>query len=92
MQEEFILCAATMYNGQIVPGFRHGDCNRLLENLLNLSENELPGREYQGFLTSKGRFVNRKEAFLIAKDRNQIWHKLHDETLENILTSEDLYY
>lgn len=41
----------------------------------------------QGFVTSEGRFVNRKEAFLIADAAGQIKHK-HGES--NSLYSEDL--
>ncbi len=43
-------------------------------------------------MTSKGRYVDRIEAFKIAKERNQIFHTMYDDdATERILTSEDLY-
>jgi len=93
-QNEIILCAAVNYNDTIICGHRHSDCYKVLQDLLNLtSSDELPGREYQGFLTSKNRFVDRKEAWIIAKENNQI--KYGSEASENgedsILISENLY-
>lgn len=92
--KEKILCAAIDYNGTIICAYRHGDCYRILRNLDNsiLEENE-PGRDKQGFLTSYNRFVDRKEAWKIAKENNQIVFGL--EASENgddsILISENLY-
>ena len=90
-RKELILCAAVMYEGKIVSGRRHKDCYRLLEGLLGIDDVDI-GREAQGFLTSKGFFVNRKEGFKIAKDNDQIWHNMHDDRDEGELTSEDLYW
>ncbi len=93
-QKEFILCAAVNYKGIIVSGYRHGDCADVLKDLLSehIGFVDTPERKDQGFLTSHNRFVDRKEAFVIAKANNQIWHKLHDGVEEGQLTSEDLYY
>lgn len=44
----------------------------------------------QGFLTNKGRFVNRNEAMEIAKEQNQII-RLSGSPNSDILFSEDLY-
>lgn len=44
----------------------------------------------QGFLTNKGRFVDRKEAMEIAKEQGQII-RLSGSPNSNILFSEDLY-
>ena len=44
-------------------------------------------QDEQGFLTSKGRFVDRKEAKIIAKNANQL---LRDSIFENLI-SEDIY-
>lgn len=44
--------------------------------------------EAQGFLTSYGRFVNRKETKQIAEQAGQ----LPNGTISNVLTSEDLYW
>lgn len=71
--KDFILCAAIKYNGLIIPGHRHGDCYSLLEGLIGkISTDKLPGRNKQGFLTSKNRYVSREEAWEIAKENNQI--------------------
>lgn len=87
-KSEFILCAGTKIDGKIFYGFRHGDCKHLAEQCGIIVTND----NYEdGFLTSMKRFVNRKEAFKIAKNNNQIWHNLFDDVDENILTSEDLY-
>ena len=88
---EFILCAAVLYNGTIVSGYRHGDCNEVISALTGLSNDKLPGREAQGFLTSKKRFVYRKEAYAIAKENNQLILSPLDDP-NATLSSEDLYY
>lgn len=93
--KEFILCSAIRYNGIIVPARRHSDCYKLLTDLLG-DNIKLPGREHQGFLTSHNRYVDRKEALVLAKKHNQIYHSMHDNDDEdnedhNILISEDLY-
>jgi hypothetical protein len=96
-QKEFILCASLNYNGTIICGHRHSDCYKILQDLLNLtSSDELPGREYQGFLTSTNRYVDRKEAWNIAKENNQIKFGLKVSDMsefgqDSILISENLY-
>jgi hypothetical protein len=92
-KNEFILCAAADYNGHIVCGYRHGDCNRLLEGLLGIDETLTPGREKQGFMTSLNRFVDRKEAWKIALANNQIKFglKASDNGEDSELISENLY-
>jgi len=79
-------------SGFIICGRRHSDCYNLLRiaGYGILTEHEC-GREQQGFLTSTNRFVNRSEAFRIAKQNNQIYHTLHQDDEEGILISEDLY-
>lgn len=92
--KEKILCASVNYNGTIICGHRHGDCYDVLKNLLGLTTSEeLPGREHQGFLTSDNRFVDRKEAWIIAKENNQIKFGLDasENGEESILISENLY-
>lgn len=92
-RKEFILCAAIrLFNGTIVSGFRHKDCYEVLRDLVpDLTESEEPGREDQGFLTSKNRYVDRAEGFKIAKENKQIIHSMFDNDDEGQLTSEDLY-
>lgn len=82
--EEYILCAAIRlkFSRVLICGHRHGDCYATLEHL-NKKVNLTFSR--QGFLTSRNRFVNRKEAAKIAFKAKQI----QKET--DILISEDLY-
>ena len=97
---EHILCAAIWYDdgierahlprniktGIVACGWRHGNCFTVLNAMF-------PNREYightvgdnQGFLTSKGRYVNRKEAGDIAFKAGQISKE------NDFLFSEDLY-
>ncbi len=93
-QKEYILCAAIDYNGLIITGYRHGNCYNVLQTLRpDIPDNELPGRDRCGFLTSLDRFVSRKEAYQIAKANNQLIFGA--EASENgeysILISESLY-
>ncbi len=93
-QKEYILCAAVLYKGIVISGYRHADCALVLKELLtdHIGFVDTPERKDQGFLTSHNRFVDRREAFKIAKANNQIWHKMHDDADDIELTSEDLYY
>jgi len=91
-QKEFIICAAVMYKGNMITGYRHGDCINVIKLLVeDLNEEDIPDRKDQGFLTSKNRYVSRNEAFKIAQENKQIWHSLHEGVEENQLVSEDLY-
>ncbi len=89
---EKILCAAIDYKGTIVCGYRHEDCYAILQKLINndnIFATSLCGRDKQGFLTSHNRFVDRKEAYRIAKENNQIIFGA--EATDDILISENLY-
>lgn len=91
---EDIRCAAINFNGIIICGHRHGDCYATLKALQpNIPDEMLPDRNNQGFITSENRYVDRKEAWIIAKANNQI--KYGQEASENgensILISENLY-
>lgn len=75
--------------GLVVTGHRHGQCMWTVGCLSGLrsvenGENSV-GKYEQGFLTNKNRFVDRKEAAIIAFNANQI-----DEQKQT-LYSEDLY-
>jgi len=87
--------------GFVVCGRRHnncyqtitdltGDCNTYLKSL-GLTDNDY--RDQQGFITSLDRFVDRKEAWKIAVENNQV--VIGVEATENgedsILISENLY-
>lgn len=107
MKTEYILCAAIRriyprdcvnhYNTDelgnplndiydIELGYRHSD-------ILARFKDEVSRKlEDQGFYTSRGRFVDRKEAFQIAYQANQIPISLYDERgINGKLFSEDLY-
>ena len=96
---ERILCAAIWYKdypapvhsvintnekGLVLCGYRHGHIIGQCISLLNKRQSEM-GEHVQGFLTSKNRFLNRKEALeLHLKNGNT--SDFPDE-----LYSEDLY-
>lgn len=61
-------------------GYRHHDI------YLRFGEEVSRKPQDQGFYTSKGRFVDRKEGLEIARAAGQV-----DETIESVLISEDLY-
>ena len=81
--------AKNIDRGIVVTGHRHGHCIAVLNQLGRLRSvvkgPDSVGDYEQGFLTSKGRFVDRKEAGKIAFERGQI----KKET--DCLFSEDLY-
>ena len=103
-KNEYVLCAAIHYDdgeinvrrscknypetGIVICGFRHSDIISILP-INNRFRND--GKDYkciQGFITSKGRFVSREEAYLIAKNQNQL---LNDFEGKAKLFSEDIY-
>ena len=96
--EERIICAANKYthdkhddNPIVILGIRHGcsfmfdHFDDLLESGVNLDDWE----EEQGFVTSKHRFVSRKEAWFIAESQGQIIRD-HNKCI-GTLYSEHLY-
>lgn len=76
-------------SGIVILGHRHGQCIQTLLSLKGLRTvtyaPDGAGNHVQGFLTSKNRFVNRKEAAQIAFDTGQT------KDLKGLLFSEDLY-
>ncbi len=102
---EKILCAAIWYKDQLKPvhtvtncetgvvlcGHRHAHIIHQHVSLLGKSAFEM-GEYVQGFLTNRNRFVDRKEAYKIAFENNQIIgpNKGYSENAIG-LTSEDLY-
>lgn len=100
-KEEYVLCAAIHFNdrkeyehqpkniasGFVVCGRRHHNCF-ITAKILGFDKkgfNEGDGSLVQGFLTSKDRFLDRKEAAKLAISMNQT------DRNPNILFSEDLY-
>lgn len=107
---EYILCSAIKYDEIIIAGRRHGDCYKTLEQLFStfkqgqkMYDIMLPQRNEQGFITSKDRYVDRKEAWTIALNAGQVkdrtWSGIeycqglpaNHPNDPMILTSEDLY-
>ena len=91
--KETILCASIQFGEIIISGHRHSDCYEVLQKLRpDLKDNELPKREHQGFLTNVGRHVSREQAWVIAKESNQILYGLNcvNETNKQLI-SENLY-
>ena len=82
--DERIVCAAILVNDeQMICGLRHGDCIKAAKyfNLPRSATNI----DKQGFLTTKNRFVSRKDALKIAINAGQVNRE------KDILFSEDLY-
>ena len=90
-EKEFILCASIKYKDTIISGHRHGDCYAILTSLIGEIDDEfLPGREAQGFLTSENRYVSREEAWVIAKENNQIKYGLNASDYDDDILLEGL--
>ena len=91
-KQEYILCAAIQYHdlsdevyseiGLVVAGRRHHDIIHTTFFLTGKSQH-LMGKNTQGFITSKNRFLNRVEAANFFKDHG-------GEVTSNLLYSEDL--
>lgn len=85
--------------GFVLSGRRHGDCYQAITSIHGdhneyLKTNKITDfRDHQGFMTSHNRYVNRKEAWGIALDNNQVVYglKVSDLGDESILISENLY-
>jgi hypothetical protein len=87
---EIIICAAIrMSDGYIVRGHRHNNCIRTASEIPKYQGEKWHGDD-QGFITSTGRYVDRKEAFEIASKANQLKYDLSRATTKE-LYSEDLY-
>ena len=83
MSKEYILCSAIYFNdgnkhihqpqnidtGFVVCGRRHHNCFAIAK-IMNLRPEKYP--IIQGFITSKDRFLNRKDSAIIACDAKQI--------------------
>jgi hypothetical protein len=100
---ERVVCAAVHYqdgnkyehqprnieSGVVICGWRHHNC---LATVFALKPSlKMESATIQGFITTKGRFVDRKEARIVAFKAGQVkdWTSNHRDILE--LFSEDLY-
>lgn len=84
MPVEKIKCAATRHGDHIIAGANHAEC---LKIAFEAGLEKADHRMGQGFLTTKMRFVLRKEALEIAEEQGQIGTK-HQPW--DVLLSEDL--
>ncbi len=75
--------------GVCFSAFRHSHCMYTMTSVTGKPTNDNIGEHVQGFLTSKNRFVDRKEALIIALKMNQV-KDINDIRGDN-LYSEDLY-
>lgn len=96
---EYILCAAIHYqdgekyvhqpknieSGIVVAGRRHHNCFTTMAQFIT----DRTKKKVQGFITSTDRFVDRAEAYTIAKAAGQIL--MNENRNTQILISEDLY-
>ena len=80
--------------GFVICGRRHNNCINTFAMIMKLPystyAHRIQNKEIQGFLTNTNRFVDRKEALIIATNAKQL---IHDVKLDsNVgLTSEDIY-
>jgi len=86
--KEICICAAVIAeDGEIIRGHRHGDCFRAI-----IDRKKIIGKGFnsQGFITSKNRFVDRKEGARLQKEAKiiSVWT---GKAVKGILCSEDLY-
>ena len=84
-------CSYAPEKGMVVKGHRHADIIHTVYNLLGkrtcTNGVDCTGEHEQGFVTNKGRFVDRQEAMLIARAASQVI----SDTTSDTLYSEDLY-
>jgi hypothetical protein len=96
LQRDYQKSAVNCNEGIVLTGYRHGNVIRTMAALTGLRTVDFGadsvGDHEQGFLTNLNRFVDRKEAYKIAFEADQIIgpNKGHAEN-EIGLTSEDLY-
>jgi hypothetical protein len=91
---ERILCAAIQVRRGtgatiVLAGHRHHNCIHAYADLLPPDARGRVGQDDQGFLTSRGRFVDRAEGWSIAEAAGQIIERPHQRP--GMLFSEDLY-
>lgn len=84
--KEICICAAIKTGNEIIRGHRHCDCFVTMQRM-NIERGK---GEIQGFITSKNRFVNRREAFNLQIEAGVLSADPNGYG-ENVLLSEDLY-
>lgn len=95
IEGRFVVCAACKYGDLIIAGARHYDL--VMQSQLNLlSEKDelkyLNGAEVvEGFIDQYGKFMDRKEAFIVAKEAGQLNVRRRTPDDSEELFSECLY-
>lgn len=87
----FLTSSANKSNGIVICGRRHYNIIQLIKYLTDLPNSKC-GENVQGFLTNTNRFVDRFEAFQIAKQANQLLDECPTKEYETAkLFTEDIY-
>lgn len=88
MEKEICICAAVKTKcGKVIRGHRHADC---LNYIFYGNLERLIDKDAQGFVTSKNRFVTRKEGRKLQEEAG-IKSVSRDGYCSGTLFSEDLY-
>jgi hypothetical protein len=87
MKEFCICCAVKATDGTIIRGHRHADC---FHSIVRRKKEISKAWEDQGFITSKNRYVDREEGFLLHK-KAKIKSVNPEGYRPGWLFSEDLY-
>lgn len=89
---EFCICAAIrMPDGEVVHGHRHNHCYDVVRARTNPDREAICAAD-QGFVTSTGRFVDRKEGMRIQRASSKpSCYGANGEYVGDVLFSEDLY-
>lgn len=96
MEKEICICSAIEYSGKVWRGHRHAHCiaaqNDELSYTMTRKEMYEEGvTKNQGFMTSKNRFVDRKEGYKLQIEAGIESVAKDLKYLNNELYSEDLY-
>jgi len=89
MEKEMCICAAVKAeDGTIILGHRHRDC---FDGIIRRGKKIRKDFDAQGFITSRGRFVNREEGFIIQQNAGIASANPEGYNKADWLFSEDLY-
>lgn len=94
--KEIIICAAVRFEKHVWRGHRHPDALGAMKNTLSFNMNRKEMNAWgvgndQGFITSRNRYVDRKQAFEIAKASRQLKVNKNLTSTPGMLYSEDIY-
>lgn len=89
LSKEICICAAVLAeDGDIIRGHRHHDCFQAIESR---HKKIMLKAEAQGFITSTGRYVDRKEGARLMREAGIKSRAGFAFNEDDILVSEDLY-